>query len=135
MVDLITDDVLHDAARGEQHALGVVYRALAPTVQAFLHARGAEDAEGLTNEVFLQVLPRISTLTGGPAGLRTFVFSVAHARAVDEVRRRGRRPHLPRGRPSPPTRTVTCLAWIVDLRFVGRCGGALLDRFSFIAGR
>lgn len=92
MADLLSDDVLHDAARGEQHALGVVYRALAPTVQAFLHARGAEDAEGLTNEVFLQVLPRIGTLTGGSAGLRTFVFSVAHARAVDDVRRRVRRP-------------------------------------------
>ena len=27
-----------------------------------------------------------------PAGLRTFVFSVAHARLVDDVRRRARRP-------------------------------------------
>lgn len=92
VVETITEDVLHDAARGEQRALGVVYRALAPKVQAFLRARGAEDPEGLTNEVFLQVLPRLTTLTGGTAGLRTFVFSVAHARAVDDVRRRGRRP-------------------------------------------
>jgi RNA polymerase sigma-70 factor (ECF subfamily) len=61
-------------------------------VQAFLLAHGAEDPEDLTNEVFLHVLPRLDRLHGGVAGLRTFVFSVAHARSVDEVRRRARRP-------------------------------------------
>ena len=88
----LTEDVLAEAARGDQYALGVVYRALAPTVQAFLLAHGAEDPEDLANEVFLQVLPRLDRLRGGVAGLRTFVFSVAHARSVDEVRRRARRP-------------------------------------------
>ncbi|RYP81870.1 sigma-70 family RNA polymerase sigma factor [Nocardioides guangzhouensis] len=92
MVDELTEEVLADAARGDQYALGVVYRALAPTVQAFLLAHGAEDPEDLTNEVFLHVLPRLSALKGGVAGVRTFVFSVAHARSVDEVRRRARRP-------------------------------------------
>ena len=88
----IPDRVLEEAARGDQHALALVYRGLAPSVQAFLRARGAEDPEGLTNEVFLHVLPRLGSLRGGAAGLRAFVFSVAHARAVDDVRRRTRRP-------------------------------------------
>jgi RNA polymerase sigma factor (sigma-70 family) len=43
-------------------------------------------------EVFLAVLPRLETVTGGVAGLRTFVFSVAHARMVDDHRRRRRTP-------------------------------------------
>ncbi len=43
-------------------------------------------------EVFLAVLPRLQTVTGGVAGLRTFVFSVAHARMVDDHRRQSRRP-------------------------------------------
>ena len=43
-------------------------------------------------EVFLAVLPRLETVTGGVPGLRTFVFSVAHARMVDDHRRRRRAP-------------------------------------------
>lgn len=43
-------------------------------------------------EVFLAVLPRLATVTGGVAGLRTFVFSIAHARMVDDQRRRHRAP-------------------------------------------
>jgi RNA polymerase sigma-70 factor (ECF subfamily) len=60
-------------------------------VQSYLRVRGAEDPEGLTSEVFLAVLDRIGDVVGGAAGLRTFVFSVAHARYVDETRRRSRR--------------------------------------------
>lgn len=43
-------------------------------------------------EVFLAVLPRLHSVTGGSAGLRTFIFSVAHARMVDDHRRLGRAP-------------------------------------------
>ena len=40
----------------------------------------------------MQVITKLGGLRGGPAELQTFVFSVAHARAVDEIRRRARRP-------------------------------------------
>jgi RNA polymerase sigma-70 factor (ECF subfamily) len=50
------------------------------------------DPEALTSDVFLALLPRLGELTGGTVGLRSFVFSVAHARAVDDIRRRARRP-------------------------------------------
>lgn len=43
-------------------------------------------------EVFLSVLPRLDTVHGGDAGLRTFIFSVAHARMVDDHRRQSRTP-------------------------------------------
>ncbi len=43
-------------------------------------------------EVFLSVLPRLDTVRGGEAGLRTFIFSVAHARMVDDRRRQSRHP-------------------------------------------
>jgi RNA polymerase sigma factor (sigma-70 family) len=88
----LTDEVVLAAAGGDTDALAVVYTALAPKVLGYLRARGAEDPEGLTNEVFLHVLRRLGGLVGGAAGLRTFVFSVAHARLVDDVRRRARRP-------------------------------------------
>ena len=43
-------------------------------------------------EVFLAVLPRLGTTHGGSAGLRTLIFSVAHARMVDDHRRQSRTP-------------------------------------------
>jgi RNA polymerase sigma-70 factor (ECF subfamily) len=54
--------------------------------------RGVADPDGVTSDVFVTLLPRLGELTGGVSGLRTFVFSVAHARVVDETRRRARRP-------------------------------------------
>jgi RNA polymerase sigma-70 factor (ECF subfamily) len=88
----ICDEVVLEAASGDPQAFRELYAALAPQVLGYLRARGVEDAEGLTSEVFLGVYPRLADLTGGAAGLRTLVFSVAHARAVDDVRRRSRRP-------------------------------------------
>jgi RNA polymerase sigma-70 factor, ECF subfamily len=90
--DAITEDVLEAAQRGDTSAFAVIYRQLAPAVAGYLAGRGAGDPDGLTSDVFLAVLPRMAELTGGVAGLRTFVFSVAHARAVDDIRRQARRP-------------------------------------------
>jgi RNA polymerase sigma-70 factor (ECF subfamily) len=90
------DDVLPAAQVGQAWALRVVYDELAPRVHAYLRSRGAAEPEDLTSEVFLAVFPRLATVTGGAAGLRTLVFSVAHARLVDDVRRRARRdPSVP----------------------------------------
>lgn len=88
----IRDDVVRAAVSGDPHAFREVYDHLAPKVMGYLRARGVEDPEGLTSEVFLAVYPRLPDLTGGAAGLRTLVFSVAHARAVDDARRQARRP-------------------------------------------
>ena len=85
------DDVLPAAQLGEAWAISAVYAELAPRVQGYLRGRGAAEPEDLSSEVFLAVLPRLANVTGGAAGLRTFVFSVAHARLVDDLRRRGRR--------------------------------------------
>ena len=90
--ETLTDDLVCAAVAGDADALGTLYRLLSPKVLGYLKAHGAEDPEGLTNEVFLHVLRRMGGLVGGSAGLRTFVFSVAHARLVDDVRRRSRRP-------------------------------------------
>jgi RNA polymerase sigma-70 factor (ECF subfamily) len=80
------------AQAGEADAFATIYTHLAPAVAGYLTAKGVPDPEGVTNDVFLAVLPKLPALTGGAAGLRTFVFSVAHARLVDEVRRRQRQP-------------------------------------------
>jgi RNA polymerase sigma-70 factor (ECF subfamily) len=88
----ITEEVLAAARAGDGDALVVIWRELAPAVAGYLTARGVPDAEGVTSDVFVAVLPRLGELTGGVSGLRTFVFSVAHARMVDDTRRRARQP-------------------------------------------
>jgi RNA polymerase sigma-70 factor (ECF subfamily) len=90
--DQLDDDVIAAARSGDTDALSTIWRALSPAVAGYLASRGADDPDGLTSEVFLGVLPRLADVTGGVAGLRTFVFSVAHARLVDDTRRRARRP-------------------------------------------
>lgn len=93
------DDVMPAAQAGRAWALRRLYDELAPRVRGYLRARGAVDPEDLTSEVFLAVFPRLHTVTGGFAGLRTLVFSVAHARLVDDLRRQARRgpsaPYIP----------------------------------------
>ncbi len=80
------------AAVGESAALRRVYEELAPAISGYLRARGSDDPEGLTQDVFVALLPRLGRLQGGVQGLRTLAFSIAHARFVDESRRRGKRP-------------------------------------------
>jgi RNA polymerase sigma factor (sigma-70 family) len=88
----ITDGVVRAAQDGEAAAFRVIYEELAPVVLGYLTAKGVADPEAVTGDVFLAALPRLRELSGGAAGLRTFVMSVAHARMVDDARRRRRQP-------------------------------------------
>lgn len=85
------EDALRAAQAGQAWAARVLYEELSPRVLGYLRARGVRDPEDVTSEVFLTVFWRLGTVTGGMAGLRTFTFSVAHARMVDDVRQRTRR--------------------------------------------
>jgi RNA polymerase sigma-70 factor (ECF subfamily) len=51
-----------------------------------------EDAEAVTQDVFLALYPKIPTLQGGLQGAKSLLFSMAHARMVDHYRRRERTP-------------------------------------------
>lgn len=84
-------DRIAAAQRGEAWALREIWHHLSPKVHGYLAARGVVDAEDLTSEVFIQVFQRLPKFRGDEAALRTFVFSVAHARYVDHMRRSSRR--------------------------------------------
>ncbi|HEY8590158.1 MAG TPA: RNA polymerase sigma factor [Naasia sp.] len=81
-----------DAARvGAAWALSDLWLELSPAVHAFLRARGAAEPEDLTSEVFLTVFDALPGFVGGRAELRSFVFTIAYRRLVDDLRRRSRR--------------------------------------------
>ncbi|MCW2494699.1 RNA polymerase sigma factor [Jatrophihabitans sp.] len=86
----LTDGVVADASRGDRDAMRQVYLCLAGPVLGYLQAKGVRDAEEVTSEVFLAVIPRLPQVTGGANGLRRLVFTIAHARMVDHYRERGR---------------------------------------------
>lgn len=88
----ITDEVVTAAQQGDPAALGDLYTGLAPSVFGYLRAKGVDDAEAVTSDVFLSVFSQLARLHGGAAGLRKLTFSIAHARMVDEHRASSRRP-------------------------------------------
>jgi RNA polymerase sigma factor (sigma-70 family) len=94
VAEVITDEVVSAAQAGDDKALRAIYANLAPVVLGYLRARGVADPEGAVSDVFIAVLPRVQELSGGAAGLRSLVFSVAHARMVDDVRRKRRQPNV-----------------------------------------
>ncbi|MGN6446610.1 RNA polymerase sigma factor [Amnibacterium sp.] len=82
------------------------YRTLAPLVRGYLQARGVEDVDAATQDVFVSLLPRLEAFEGTEAGLRSLVFTIAHARAVDHHRTRGRRPLIIAYDPDEDNRTT-----------------------------
>lgn len=76
----------------EREFFCAIYRGFAPSVLSYLRARGMEDPEALTQDVFLALYPRLGKLSGGMNGAKALVFSIAHPRCVDEYRRRSTAP-------------------------------------------
>jgi len=88
------DSVVAAAGSGAPWALDRIYRTFSPAVFGYLRIQGAADPDDLTNEVFLGVLTRIATFSGDEDGFRSWVFTIAHSRLIDERRRSQRRPQL-----------------------------------------
>lgn len=85
-----------DAARaGADWAWTRLYEDLAPAVLGYLRARGAAEPEDVLGETFLQVVRDLPRFDGDESGWRSWVFTVAHRRMIDERRQRGRRPEQP----------------------------------------
>ena len=80
--------VLEAAQAGAEWAWSRLYRDLAGPVLGYLRTRGAAEPEDLVGEVFLQVARNLGTFDGDYRSFRSWVFTVAHHRVVDERRRK-----------------------------------------------
>ena len=97
--------VLAAARDGAPWALERMFSALAPAVTGYLRVQGSVEPEDLTSEVFVAILRNLRNFQGDEAGFRSWVFTIAHRRLLDERRRRARRPP-----PEPLTDTAGALA-------------------------
>ena len=95
------ESVLLAAQSGAPWALERLYQALSPAVLGYLRVQGAVDPEDLTNDVFLGVLRKVGDFRGGEEKFRSWVFTIAHSRVVDQRRQALRRPQMAGNGPSP----------------------------------
>ena len=86
------ETVLAAAQRGAPWAFERIFTALSPVVAGYLRAQGAVEPDDLTSEVFVAVVRNVHSFTGDEPGFRSWVFTIAHRRLLDERRALARRP-------------------------------------------
>lgn len=84
------DQVLWAAKADAGWALARLYDSLAPAVVGYLRRRRVRDPEDLTSEVFLAAFSRLRSFEGDEAQFRSFVFTIAYRRVVDDKRSQAR---------------------------------------------
>jgi RNA polymerase sigma factor (sigma-70 family) len=82
---------LEAARSGAAWGFEAIYRDLAASVIGYLRGQGAMEPEDLASEVFVGVVRALDRFRGDERAFRTWVFSIAHRRLVDERRRLSRR--------------------------------------------
>ncbi|MGQ0826527.1 MAG: RNA polymerase sigma factor, partial [Actinomycetota bacterium] len=99
-------DVLSAALTGDDRAFADIYRDLAPVVVGYVRGKGAREPDDVVAETFVAVARNLGRFTGDEAAFRSWVFTIAHRRLIDERRARGRRhddPHDPATMPGVVT--------------------------------
>ncbi|MFO7961497.1 MAG: sigma-70 family RNA polymerase sigma factor [Nitriliruptoraceae bacterium] len=86
------DRTLADARRGDETAWTKLYLDLAPVLTGYLIGRGARNPEDVTSETLLQVVRDLRSFDGDESSFRSWVFTLAHHRMVDDARRTAARP-------------------------------------------
>ena len=82
------DLVVRAAVAGAPWALEQLWSELAPAVHGYLASQGCREPEDVTSEVFVQVFSGIGRFSGSWPSLRSWVFTIAHHRMIDDRRRR-----------------------------------------------
>jgi len=88
------DDVLTAAQAGAGWAFEVLYRDLSPVVTGYLRLHGAVEPDDLASETFIGVFTGLAGFSGDEEALRSWVFTIAHRRLIDDWRKRSRRPQV-----------------------------------------
>jgi RNA polymerase sigma-70 factor (ECF subfamily) len=84
------DALLAAARTSSGQAFEQLFRTYAPKVRGYLRARGAAEPDELTNDTFVAVFRSLERFDGDEAAFRSWLFTIARNRLVDERRRRAR---------------------------------------------
>lgn len=89
--------VLAAAQEGAPWAWAALYHSVAPQLTGFARARGAPEPEDIVGEVFHDIARNVRGFEGNEANFRSWVFTIAHNRLVDQWRKaeRGRHEEMP----------------------------------------
>jgi RNA polymerase sigma-70 factor (ECF subfamily) len=93
-MEALSDEALALGQADPAELFTSVYRSFSPSVLGYLLARGVDDPEAVTHDVFLALYPRLTSVSGGVSGLKALIFAIAHARSVDHHRQRARSPMI-----------------------------------------
>ena len=93
------DDALDAARRGEERGISELWTVLNPLILRYLRVLVSQAAEDVASETWLQAARDVRGFRGDAAGFRVWLFRVARNRALDELRRSGRRLEDPVGLP------------------------------------
>ncbi|MDQ3679365.1 MAG: RNA polymerase sigma factor [Actinomycetota bacterium] len=85
-------EVLKAAQANAGWAFQRLFDELARPVAGYLRMQGAREPDDLVNEAFLGAFSGIGNFEGDEDDFRSWVFTIAHRRLIDERRRLGRRP-------------------------------------------
>jgi RNA polymerase sigma factor (sigma-70 family) len=94
-MNAVGQETLDGARLGAEWAWTSIYRGFSPAILGFMRAKGAHDPEGLTGEVFLQVVRDLGRFSGGLADFKAWVFTIARNRFLDDRRASSRRSTTP----------------------------------------
>jgi RNA polymerase sigma-70 factor, ECF subfamily len=87
--------VLTTAQSGGEAALAVLWRDANPALLRYLRVIAPDAVEDIAAETWLQVVRGLSGFRGNESHWRAWLFTTARRRAIDETRRRSRRPTSP----------------------------------------
>jgi RNA polymerase sigma-70 factor (ECF subfamily) len=87
--------VLAAAQAGDEAAFTVLWRDGNPALLRYLRLIAPDAADDIAAETWLQVVRGLPGFRGNESDWRAWLFTVARRRAIDETRRRSRRPTYP----------------------------------------
>nr|WP_232235225.1 MULTISPECIES: RNA polymerase sigma factor [unclassified Frankia] len=80
------------ARRGDEAAFRLLYRTIQPGLLRYLRVLVGDEAEDVASEAWLQIARDLPSFRGDFDGFRGWVATIARHRALDQLRRRSRRP-------------------------------------------
>lgn len=92
MLDAELETLLTDARSGDDDAFARIWRDLNPSVVRYAMTLSGHRGEDAAAEAWLEVVKRLNAFTGTYSAFKSWVFTIARSKVVDEWRYDNRRP-------------------------------------------